>query len=226
MYLAYDLLGGKHGPLRTLTRGLTYSLLCVLGFALVLGWRFALPAGVATGFTLAFELARAARGRAGPSPFWDSFMSAIRGIGFGAGAYPTFGLKFALLFALLSTGGQIFAYRRGIRPSMDYEVGRRRRLTRMQLLGVLNRTVGYSVAGLICGLITHSTQHPWTLALLFGAAIGGVTAAITYFGPYIEWFADAQPDRRLGVFGVALILTGFVLQSFQYWVNLLDVPVR
>jgi acetylornithine deacetylase/succinyl-diaminopimelate desuccinylase-like protein len=32
-------------------------------------------------------------------------------------------------------------------------------------------------------------------------------------------------DRRLGIFGIGLILTGFVLQSVQYWVVLLDVPV-
>ena len=27
LYLAYDLLGGEHGPLRTLTRGVTYGAL-------------------------------------------------------------------------------------------------------------------------------------------------------------------------------------------------------
>jgi hypothetical protein len=29
----------------------------------------------------------------------------------------------------------------------------------------------------------------------------------------------------MGVYGVALILTGFALQSVQYWVALLDVTV-
>jgi hypothetical protein len=32
--------------------------------------------------------------------------------------------------------------------------------------------------------------------------------------------------RRLGVFGIWLVLLGFVLQSVQYWVELLDVAVR
>ena len=31
LYLAYDLLGGEHGPLRTLTRGVTYGALFGLG---------------------------------------------------------------------------------------------------------------------------------------------------------------------------------------------------
>jgi hypothetical protein len=30
----------------------------------------------------------------------------------------------------------------------------------------------------------------------------------------------------MGVFGVGLIITGFALQSLQYWVALLDVGVR
>ena len=30
----------------------------------------------------------------------------------------------------------------------------------------------------------------------------------------------------MGVFGIGLILTGFTLQSVQYWLALLDVGVR
>jgi hypothetical protein len=33
-------------------------------------------------------------------------------------------------------------------------------------------------------------------------------------------------DRRLGAFGLALILAGFIMQSVQYWVVLFDIPVR
>jgi hypothetical protein len=226
MYLAYDLLGGQHGPLRTLTRGLTYSLLCTLGFAIFLGWRFALPVGITTGFTVAIELARAARNQPNPGLFADATFSAIRGIGFAAGLYPTFGLRFAICFAVLSTAGQTFAYSRGIRPTLDYESSRRLRLTRRHFLAALNRTLWNSVAALICSWIAHSHLHSWTVAVRYGAVIGLVTAFIGIFGPPIEYFADSLPERRLGVFGVALILCGFMLQSVQYWVNLLDIPVR
>jgi hypothetical protein len=44
--------------------------------------------------------------------------------------------------------------------------------------------------------------------------------------PLVEWTADRVPEKRMGVFGVALILAGFSLQSVQYWVSLLDVTVR
>jgi hypothetical protein len=34
------------------------------------------------------------------------------------------------------------------------------------------------------------------------------------------------PSRRLGVLGTGLLLLGFALQSLQYWVVLLNVPVK
>src|SRR5881392_3003496 len=61
LYLAYDLLGGQHGPLRLLTRAVTYSLVFGLGFGLGLGVIFGLAAGAANGITVAIELQRAAR---------------------------------------------------------------------------------------------------------------------------------------------------------------------
>jgi hypothetical protein len=42
MYLAYDLLGGEHGPLRTLTRAVTYGALFGTGYGLALGPVFGL----------------------------------------------------------------------------------------------------------------------------------------------------------------------------------------
>jgi hypothetical protein len=38
--------------------------------------------------------------------------------------------------------------------------------------------------------------------------------------------ADHVPERRMGAFGVGLILIGFTLQSAQYWAVLLNVTVR
>lgn len=87
LYLAYDLLGGEHGPLRTLTRGVTYGALFGAGYGLALGPVFGLASRLAHGVTLACEFSRASR--RGPKPgFWyDTAMSAIRGCGF-ARAHP------------------------------------------------------------------------------------------------------------------------------------------
>jgi hypothetical protein len=120
LYLAYDLLGGQHGPLRLFTRAVTYSIVFGIGYGLWGGLVFGLASGVATGITLSIEFNRAARGLDHYSLPWEGVFSAIRGFGFGAGLYRTLGLRFAIAFALLITVGQIVAYSRGMRPAMDY----------------------------------------------------------------------------------------------------------
>jgi hypothetical protein len=108
LYLAYDLLGGQHGPLRLLTRAVTYSIVFGVGYGLGLGLVLGLAAGITTGVTLAIELNRAARGLDYYSLPLEGVLSAIRGFGFGAGLYKIVGICFAVAFALLITIGQIF----------------------------------------------------------------------------------------------------------------------
>jgi hypothetical protein len=59
-----------------------------------------------------------------------------------------------------------------------------------------------------------------------GADCGGGRRRRRYREPYIEWWADALPARRLGALAAALLLVGFALQSVQCWTAILDVPVR
>src|SRR3989475_4349523 len=143
LYLAYDLLGGQHGPLRLLTRAVTYSIVFGIGYGLGLGLFFGLAAGIATGITLSIEFSRAARGLDHYSLPWEALFSAVRGFGFGAGLYRIVGLGFAIAFAILITAGQVFAYSRGMRPALAYAASRRPRLTRRQFRGTGIRTVGF-----------------------------------------------------------------------------------
>jgi len=225
LYLAYDLLGGRHGPLRLLTRAVTYSLVFGIGYGLGLGLFFGLTAGIATGFTVAVELNRASRGLDHHSLAWEGFFSAIRGLAFSAGLYRMMGLEFALAFGLLITAGQIIAYSRGMRPALDYEASRRPRLTTRQFWGTVVRTVGYTGSALICSVLIHHVDHAWTFALHVGIVTGLVTGVGITVNPFIEYYADNLPERRLGVFGIGLILCGFALQSLQYWLALFDVRV-
>ena len=55
MYLAYDLLGGEHGPLRVLTRGVTYGAFFGICYGMGLGPMFGAAAGITHGITLAWE---------------------------------------------------------------------------------------------------------------------------------------------------------------------------
>src|SRR5271169_2376151 len=151
IYLAYDLLGGQHGPLRLLTRAVTYSVVFGIGYGLGLGLLFGLASGLATGITLSIELNRAARRRDHYSLPWEALFSAIRGFGFSVGLYRSLGFRFAMAFGTLITLGQVFAYSRGMRPAMDYVASRRARLTPRQFWGTVVRTIGYIVTALICG---------------------------------------------------------------------------
>ena len=223
LYLAYDLLGGQHGPLRLLTRAVTYSVVFGIGYGLGLGLLFGLASGIATGITLSVEFNRAARGLDHYSLTWEAVFSAIRGFGFGPGLYRILGLRFAIAFALLITIGQIFAYRRGMRPALDYVAARRPRLTRRQFWGTVVRTVGYIATALISSAFVHHVEHAWSFAIRVGLVTGVVTGVGATVNPYIEYYADSLPERRLGVFGIGLILCGFALQSLQYWLALFDV---
>jgi hypothetical protein len=223
LYLAYDLLGGQHGPLRVLTRAVTYSIVFGLGYGLGLGLFFGLASGIASGLTVSIELNRFARGLDHFSLPWEAFFSAIRGAAFAAGLYPTVGLRFALAFAILITVGQIVAYSRGMRPSTDYSAARRPRFTPRLFWGTVLRTIGYTAAALLCSAFVRHVDDPWLFAIRVGLVTGLVTGIGFTLNPYIEFYADNLPERRLGVLGIALILLGFSLQSVQYWLALFDV---
>src|SRR4029077_16627076 len=172
--------------------------------------------------TLAVEFARAARG-APPSRVADAFASVVRGTCYGVGTTWLFGWQFGVTFAVLSTIGQIVAYRMGFAPTLGLDA---RRQWRKHLLGVVNRTIGYALAGLVSAAAAQ--QHSRT-ALLFGVgmgvAIGAISALMGVFCPAIERWADRLPMRRLGVFGTFLIFSGFVLESLERWLVLFDVPI-
>ena len=223
LYLAYDLLGGRNGPLRLLTRAVTYFVVFGIGYALGLGLFFGLVAGLATGVTLAIELNRAARGLNHYSLPWEALFSSIRSAGFAIGLYPTVGVRFAIAFGLLATVGQVIAYSRNVRPSMDYVADRRPRFTERQFWATVVRTVGYLGAALICSALVHHVDHSVYFAVRLGLVTGLVTAVGVTLNPYIEYYADNLPERYLGSFGVLLIFFGFSLQSVQYWLQLLDI---
>jgi len=222
LYLAYDLLGGQHGPLRTLTRAVTYGGFFALGYSVAFGPLFGLAIGLTHGITLGWELARASR-QVTNSGFWfEAAMSAIRGLGFAVGGAWLFGAPFGIALGALSTLGQIVAYRFGIRPSLDYAPAPRPRMTMRLFLAALNRAVGYAVAGYLSAVVAHQRARALTLAWELGLSIGIVTLIATSLIPLVEWYADHLPQRRMGVLGIVCILIGFSLQSVQYWVALLE----
>jgi hypothetical protein len=223
LYLAYDLLGGPHGPLRLLTRAVTYSILFGLGYGLGLGLLFGVASGSAIGVTIAIELNRTSKRQDHYSLPWEALFSLIRAAAFSAALYPQVGFRFAILYCLLLTGGQVVAYRRGVRPSMQYTTSRRPRFKWVFLWSTLVRTAGYIVAALICSAFVRHVEHPWLFATRLGVVTGLVTGVGMAFSPHVEYYADHLPQRRMGVVGIGLMFCGFALQSLQYWLAVFDV---
>jgi hypothetical protein len=225
LYLAYDLLGGEHGPLRALSRGVTYGALFAIGFGVPLGPVFGIACGLTHGLTLAWEFSAASRGLRTPGFWHDAAASAIRACGHGIGGAWYFGPRFGLLFGAVSALSQIGAYSLGIRPTMNYAPAPRLRISRFQLLTVFNRTVGYAVFTWACVRLVHQPDRAIAFGIRIGLTVGVVTFVSSALTPVIEWGADRVPERRMGALGVGLMVSGFLLQSLQYWVTLLDIPL-
>jgi hypothetical protein len=222
LYLAYDLLGGEHGPLRTLTRAVTYGVIFGVGYGLALGFLFGLALGLTHALTLSVEFSRISRQRPRSGFWFDSAMSAIRGCGYGLGSAFLFGTKFGITFGALSTLGQVIGYRVGLRPSLDYQPSSRPRITLRLFLAAVNRTFGYAIAGYVSALVAHQQAGAMLFGLKLGLLVGVVSGVATFLIPFVEWRADRMPEKRMGIFGVTMILIGFALQSVQYWVALVE----
>ena len=87
------------------------------------------------------------------------------------------------------------------------------------------RTVGYTASALLCSVLVQHVEHAWWFAIRVGLVTGVVTGIGGAIIPMIEYYAEKLPERRMGAVGIGLILCGFALQSFQYWVVVLDVRV-
>ena len=101
----------------------------------------------------------------------------------------------------------------GVPPSTAY--------ARRQFRGTVVRTFGFMATALICSAFIHHVDHAWSFAIRVGLVTGIVTGVGATVNPYIEYYADNLPERRLGAFGIGLILCGFALQSLQYWLHYL-----
>lgn len=222
LYLAYDLLGGPHGPLRLLTRAVTYSIMFGLGYGFGLGIFFGVASGLAVGVTISIELNRTSRRGDHYALGWETLFSAIRAGAFCLALYPEVGLNFAIVYGALITLGQVLAYTRGVRPSLQYMTSRPK-VNRVLVWSTLARTAGYIVSALVCSVFVRHLEHPLLFATRLGIVTGLVTGVGMAFSPHIEYYADNIPQRRMGVFGVALMFCGFALQSLQYWLSIFDV---
>ncbi len=229
LYLAYDLLGGSHGPLRTLTRAVTYSVLFVAGYALALGPVYGLVAGIGLGLVLAVEFWRLGqiRATAQPQAKWEPLaFGFFRGLVQGLAAALTFGINFGVIFGLLGAIGLVLVYALGFSVAVEYAPEAQPHLTQHKALASIARGIVIGIAGAIAGVWTREGAGAFLFGLEVGLVVGFVSAFVATFSPFVEYWADHLPERRLGALGIGLVIFGFLLESVQYWVVLLNIPVR
>ena len=202
LYLAYDLLGGPHGPLRLLTRAVTYSILFGIGYGLGLGLTFGVASGLALGVTLAIELNRTAKRQDHYPLALEALFSLIRASAFSGALYPQVGLRFALLYGALLTAGQVCAYAFGVRPSMRFTISRGPQLTRALIRSTVLRPPAISLPRSCAARWCTIWSIPGCLRCGLGVVTGLVTGFGMAFSPHVEYYADNLPQRRMGVLGV------------------------
>lgn len=229
LYLAYDLLGGVHGPLRLLTRIVTYMLFFLVGYGLFLGPIFGLVVGGGFGLALGLEYGRK-QGKlvedSSAAYRLSLLLGAFRGMVLGLAGALTFGLGFGMIFGVLAGGGLVVQYALGFSPRGTYGTGRKPFIRRPALIASALRCCSAGGAGIIAGLVAGEGNRAVVLGLRVGVVVGVVSMLVSLFSPSVEWWADHLPAHRLGVFGTILLLLGFGCQSVQYGVTLLNFPLR
>jgi hypothetical protein len=223
LYLAYDLLGGKYGPLRTLTRCTTYAIPFGLGYALIGRW-FGVIGAVLMGPLVGLENSRRAReGREGK--FESTLFALSRGIAFSIASWPSASPPFAVLFGLLCAIFLFLAYTLAGSPGEVWVEQAKPQISKVTWLVFVSRGVAVGASSIVAGAVTGITGE-FALGLKIGLVAGSLSGLANAFGPPVEWWADNLSPRRLGAFGTILLLIGFCLQSIQYVLPLFNVQIQ
>ncbi len=156
-------------------------------------------------------------------PFVFGFLC---GMVFGLAGALLIGPLFGLYFGLLSGIGLMAVYAFRLSPIDAYQPRVKPQLRPRELIASASRGSSTVLAGAIAALLVHNGNGALGFGLLFGVVAGTVSAIISVFSPFVEWWADNLPARRLGAFGTMILLVGLILQSVQYWVVLLNVVVQ
>ena len=219
LYLAYDLLGGKRGPLRTITKSISYGALFGVGYALLLGVWFGLAGLLASGPALSLEIER--RHSRASRPFLSAVVfGVVRAISFGVAGWLSKDAEFGIYFGVFSAVGLVVAYLI-VGPPGDSVTGRRFIAIRRGIV----RGFSIGIAAILSGAL-HREAHALSYGIEVGLVTGMTSGVLVAVAPTIELWVDNLPTYRLGAYGAILVLIGSVLQSFQYVFPMMGLSVK
>ena len=209
LYLAYDLLGGKRGPLRIVTKSVSYGVMFGSAYGLTLGVWFALAGLLVSGPALSIEIGRRDVRRVHPV-FEALAFGLLRAVSFGTAGWLSKDSQFGINFGIFCTVGFVAAYLI-VGPPADTRSGRLR-IDKGVLERAVFRGISIGLAAVLSGAI-HRECH----ALSYGVKVGGLSSGILVaVAPAVEAWVDNLPDRRLGGYGAILVLIGSLFQTPQY----------
>lgn len=216
LLLAYDLLGGQHGPLRLLLRASTYSLIFIAMFITTFGLKFALIAGSGLALVLACELQEAARAGAGRKVGQALPYSLARCLVLGLTIAVCFNIALGIWFAVVGTVLASLLVLTGRARGIEYKQAASANLLLPALGIALARGVLVGIIGLVSGLMVGGDSTLVWFAVEIGLTVGMIIACLGVIAPFVESFVDRVPEKVLGQIGVALFVLGFCVQAAPY----------
>ena len=211
LYLAYDLLGGEGGPLSKITRIVTYSLLAVIVYAASGNLKFALVCGVGLGSIFGLQLDWIGSGKKVDLKMMI-VLSAARMIIIGVAASFVLPVPAACIVCGGAFLGSMLSQRLKLSPEFWYEASRKpifslKRVGLGLILGTF-MTLMVLLGETICG--ARDGLH---IALRLGFTVGFGTGLIATLSPFVEWYADNLPPKKMGYIGAVMFMIGFAIQS-------------
>jgi hypothetical protein len=212
LYLAYDLLGGKNGPLRLVTKSVSYGVMFGSAYALPLGVWFGLAGLLVSGPALSLEISR--RNIRRIHPFFEALaFGLLRAVSFGAAGSLSKNSLFGINFGVFCAIGFVAAYLIVGPPAVT--ILGRPHIDKAVLKRAAFRGASIGLAAVLSGAI-HKESHVLSYGVKVGAVTGLTSGILVAVAPAVEAWVDNLPDRRLGGYGAILVLIGSLLQTFQY----------
>ncbi len=229
LYLTYDILGGKDGPLSGVTRVVTYVALFGVTYSLGLGIKFGLVASLGMGLTLGYDFyleARRIHARGKPR-HWISYvlLACSRALALSLGLMViTNGRVFLFIFPIYALFLSA-TYLLGLSPADNRKISRHLVFRASNFWVSVLRGVGAGLSfwagvSIVSALTSQnlSFASPWRV----GLTIGGTSFAVGSVTPWVEWWVERLSRRWLAVVGVVFAILGFLIQALPNWVVLLQ----
>jgi hypothetical protein len=212
LYLAYDLLGGKKGPLRIVTKSVSYGVMFGSVYGLPLGVWFGLVGLLISGPALNIEIGRREVRRAHPV-FEALSFGLLRAVSFGTAGWLSKDSQFGINFGIFCAVGFVAAYLI-VGPPTQTSLGRPR-IDKRVLKRAAFRGTSIGLAAVLSGAL-HKERHALSYGVEVGAVTGISSGILVAVAPAVEAWVDNLPDRRLGGYGAILVLIGSLFQTLQY----------